>query len=86
MFKKDPYLYEKTEFINNLLGQYWSKKITIKAPFYDYVDNGFKTYEEIKERRIYWVALFGAISTAITIEIVPWLWSNIIDILSKIVN
>lgn len=45
-FKKDKFLIERLEHIDDLISNYWNFKIKITLKFYDFIDNKYKTDQQ----------------------------------------
>lgn len=73
------YLFERLEYINQLMKQYWDREVHIVPGFYSFVDNGFKTDEEIKEQRQFWlsigIAVLASFLTALFTAFLPKIFS-----------
>lgn len=75
-FKVDEYLYERLSYINEeLLKKYWGKKIYITPKFYEFINNNYRTQEDID--RSYQItlsvgiAILSSILTALATYFIP---------------
>jgi hypothetical protein len=59
------YLHYRLGYIQDQLKRHWQKKIRITPKFYSFIDNGYKTDEQIKDARSYWLPIGLAIGTAL---------------------
>lgn len=62
--KESKYLSDRMEFINEMNKSNWGKDISITPSFYDFVDSGFKTERQIKEKRDLWIPVVAALLAA----------------------